>query len=96
MGLVSTGWRRPTAADDGSPSTQELPVTIVTSVPAYTVTPLVSDEHGVAPPPPPPRDDRSETSQCVRVSWPAGDPWCVANNGHEHIALYDGIGTLVP
>jgi uncharacterized protein (TIGR03118 family) len=58
--------------------------------PAYTVTPLVSDQPGVAP-----VTDPNLVNAWGLVAGPA-TPWWVANNGSETSTLYDGLGTRFP
>ena len=58
--------------------------------PGYTVTPLVSDQPGVAP-----VTDPNLVNAWGLVAGPA-TPWWVANNGSETSTLYDGLGNRFP
>jgi uncharacterized protein (TIGR03118 family) len=58
--------------------------------PTYTVTPLVSDQQGVAP-----VTDPNLVNAWGLVAGPA-TPWWVANNGTGTSTLYDGLGTRFP
>jgi uncharacterized protein (TIGR03118 family) len=56
----------------------------------FTVTPLVSDQPGVAP-----VTDPNLVNAWGLVAGPTS-PWWVANNGSETSTLYDGLGTPFP
>jgi hypothetical protein len=57
---------------------------------AYTVTPLVSDQPGVAPTLDP------NLVNGWGISAGPGTPWWVANNGTNSSTLYDAVGTRFP
>lgn len=57
----------------------------------YTVTPLVSDQPGVAP-----TTDPNLVNSWGLVSSPTGSPWWVSDNGTGVSTLYTGTGQIVP
>jgi uncharacterized protein (TIGR03118 family) len=90
VGLVSTGVAAANRGDDGQSEHHKNSRHDGHFGPGYTVTRLVSDEHGVAP-----NTDPNLVNAWGLVAGP-GTPWWVANNGTNTSTLYDGLGTLFP
>jgi uncharacterized protein (TIGR03118 family) len=90
VGLVTTGVAAANRGDDGQSEHHKNSRHDRHFGPGYTVTPLVSDEQGVAP-----MTDPNLVNAWGLVAGPA-TPWWVANNGTNTSTLYDGLGTLFP